>query len=456
MGTLSPDSIFTPHKLIPFLDAHQAAEVVTVAFSGGVDSSVLLHALSRLRDDGRLSVALEAIHVNHGLQLEAEQWGIHCQQFCAHLGVPLHLISVDATPQPGRSPEESAREARYRAFRDQLMEGDQLVTAHHLDDQAETFLLQALRGAGPRGLSAMSPVMGLGQGWLLRPLLTFSRRSLLEYARVEKLEWVEDPTNRQLSADRNYIRHQIMPALKERWPAASSTLSRSASHCAEASSLLDGWAREQLIDIAPGEPLPLLEGEPVESSKMRVRHWLEHSGAGVPDTVHLQRIVDEMVRGREDATPLVHWSNRDGDEVRVRRFRGSLYLEIGGDNKMDSPYSVEWDLCSPLRLPGMGMQLVAREVAGRGINRELVDGRTITIRSRRGGERCRLPGAKQSRTLKNLLREDSVPPWKRGMIPLIFIDDELAQVVGHFICDPFLAKDGESGWWIEDIPLEEE
>ncbi len=432
---------FSPQQLVPFLNKHPVSGTIFVAFSGGVDSSALLHALAMLRSEGDYGFAVEAIHVNHGLQSESVQWGEHCQRFCNQLEVPLHLLKVDAKPKSGESPEESARKARYHAFAEQIQNGDQLFTAHHQEDQAETFLLQALRGAGPRGLSAMGEVVLFSEGELMRPLLQFSQQSLQEYALREHLEWVEDPTNQEQSADRNYIRHEILPRLKTRWTAAASTLSRSARHCAEASLLIETWSAEQLNGVAVGDPMPIFELEPVENRRARIRHWLEKNGAGLPDAVHLQRIIKEVIEARKDATPLVRWKNREQREVAVRRFQNLLYLVMDEERYNFPDVCVEWDLLHPMVIPELGVKLVGRRIAGDGIREELLQGRRVTVRSRVGGERCYSGGSKQRRTLKNLLRERAVPPWKRNRIPLVFVDDELAQVVGEFVCDTFAAGD---------------
>ncbi len=431
-----------------------------------MDSSVLLHALSQLRDSGVLHSQLQAIHVNHGLQPEARQWEGHCRKFCQEHEVPLRLLSVDASAATGESPEESAREARYRALNGQLGVGDRLLTAHHQEDQAETFLLQALRGAGPRGLSAMGCVKILEQGALLRPLLPFSQQSLREFAIREGLSWVEDPTNQELLADRNYIRHRILPLLKARWPAAPSTLSRSARHCAEAAALIDLWGSELMADTSRGNPLQLRDGEPEVKTKLRIRHWMEMNGVGVPDEAHLSRIIREVIGGRADAEPLVRWRDRSGTVVEVRRFQRALHLLLGERVEVSPPVVEEWDLEGVLQWPLLRVGLRALPVVGGGIRRELLQGQRVTVRARVGGERCQPPGSMQRRTLKNILRERGVPPWERDRIPLLFVGDELAQVVGHFVSAPFAAggdnglngggKGEETGLLVESIPQKNE
>ncbi len=432
---------FAPHTLPPFLQQYPTKGQRWVALSGGVDSTVLLHALAQLNLQH-----LSAVHIHHGLQAEADQWAAHCQQFCDQLNIPLTILQVDAQPEPGESPEAAARHARYRAFESLLQPGDQLLTAHHQQDQAETFLLRALRGSGPRGLAAIRPFRPLGAGQLLRPLLAISQQALLNYAEAEQLSWVEDPSNQWLDADRNFLRQQILPLLNQRWPAAAATLSRSSSHCAEADQLQQQWGREALESLVEGEPLPLLEGEPAQQLKLRIRSWLDLNQIDQPDTVHMTRILDEVVHAREDATPLVSWRGLDGELVQVRRFQGTLYLQQSWGEFLFE--TAEWDLQQPLALTE-NRKLVAAPVQGAGLSAASLKDRSVTIRWRSGGERCCVAGGKQRRTLKNLLREAGIPPWEREQIPLLYIGDELAAVVGYFICEPFAAVEREEGIQVE-------
>ncbi len=429
---------FSPHTLSPFLQEYPTSGWRWIALSGGVDSIVLLHALAQLNLE-----CIRAVHIHHGLQIEADQWVEHCQQFCDHLNVPLTVLQVDARPGPGESPEAAARHARYRAFESLLKPGDQLLTAHHQQDQAETFLLRALRGSGPCGLASMRPYRPLGEGQLLRPLLAVSQQALLNYAEAQQLNWMEDPSNQWLDADRNFLRQQIFPLLNQRWPAAASTLSRSSTHCAEADQLQKQWGGDALALLTVDEPLPLLEGEPVQQLKLRIRSWLDLNRVDPPNTVHMTRILDELVNAREDATPLVSWRGLDGAPVQLRRFRQALYLQQFWGKPLFE--SIEWDLQQPLMVTAY-RQLLATPVQGAGISVASLQGRSVTIRWRSGGERCCVAGSKQRRTLKNLLREAAIPPWERGQIPLLYVGDELAAVVGHFICEPFVATEEEKGF----------
>lgn len=421
------------HQLQTVLDAHPTSGRRWVALSGGVDSTVLLHLLARLPASKRV----HAVHVHHGLQAVADRWVTHCQQLCERLHTPLEIRYVDATPTRGESPEAAARAARYRAFESLLEAQDQLLTAHHQQDQAETFLLRALRGSGSRGLAAMRVSRPLGQGVLLRPLLSLPQQALIDYAEAEALSWIEDPSNQQLDADRNFLRQQILPRLQERWPAAAATLSRSAAHCAESDGLLQQWGSVRLDGLRKGEPLPLITGEPLLECKASVRSWLDLNRVDPPDTAHMERILQELIPAREDATPLVEWRGIDGAKIRLRRFQQALYIEPP-QGEVTLQGGELWDWREPLRLTQQWV-LRAEQTEGVGLSLSALQGRPLTVRWRCGGERCQPAGSTHRRTLKNILRERKVPPWERSQIPLLFIGDELVEVVGHFICEGFAA-----------------
>ncbi|MGH8279119.1 MAG: tRNA lysidine(34) synthetase TilS, partial [Gammaproteobacteria bacterium] len=232
--------IFGPEQLFESLRGLPAAQRYWVGFSGGLDSSVLLQALARLRP--RLGGELHAVHVNHHIHRDSGEWQAHCRAQCAALGVALVCRDVQVVPAHGESLEAVARERRYHVYRELLEVSDLLLLAHHEDDQLETFFLQALRGAGVRGLAAMPRLAACGAGQLARPLLGFTRAELRVWAEAQGFPWLEDPANTELRFDRNYLRAQVLPVLKVRWPAAAETVSRSARHCAEAAELLAAQA----------------------------------------------------------------------------------------------------------------------------------------------------------------------------------------------------------------------
>lgn len=293
-----------------------------VAFSGGLDSTALLYALAALRAEVT-GLQVRAVHINHHLLPQANEWAAHCSSVAAKLDVPLKVVDVNVVQGAGISTEASARDARYRVLEDELQDGELLLTAHHQEDQLETVLLQLLRGAGVTGLSAMPADAPFGRGRHLRPLLDVSRAELEEQVRTSGLTWVEDSSNAALEYDRNYLRHNVIPALRERWPGAAATATRSARHLAEAQSLLDELARIDLASAVEGEALLVSALQVLTPSRARnlLRFWIREHGFRPPSTVKLQEVLRQMLESRPDAHPRVAWEGAE-----IHRRRGRLYL----------------------------------------------------------------------------------------------------------------------------------
>jgi tRNA(Ile)-lysidine synthase len=433
MMEFSPDALYAVLARVP-------ARRFLLACSGGLDSTVLLHALAALR--GRLAPAeIIAVHVDHGLHAQSSAWSAHCARACDALGLPCMRLSVAARPARGVSPEDAARRARYAALAAQLVPDDVLLTAHHQDDQAETLLLQLLRGSGPRGLAAMPVRSELGAGVLLRPLLDFERADLQRYARAHKLTWIEDHSNADTGFDRNYLRHEVMPRLLARWPAMARTLSRSARHCAEAAALIREVAADDLHAVRDpeGNNLDLrgLTRLSVERQRQVLRAWIEVSGLPLPDSRQLAHIFTDVIATGMDATPVQRWPG-----VELRRYRERLYLMpplVVHDSRGVYP----WSLDSPLDIPGIGV-LRAQAVMGEGLSSRTLRQGAITVRFRRGGERVKPARRSHTHALKHLLQEAGVPPWQRDRVPLIYCGEVIAAVVGLCVCEGFQAGADET------------
>jgi tRNA(Ile)-lysidine synthase len=400
-----------------------------IAYSGGLDSTVLLDLLTGLRE--RLGVSLSAVHVDHGLNPASAAWACLCEDRCAALGVPLVLRRVEVRLRDGRGPEAAARAARYAAFRDLLGPADLLLTAHHRDDQAETLLLALLRGAGLKGLAAMPKVSSLGAGRLVRPLLAFGRADLQTYARARGLDWVEDPSNLDLELDRNWLRRQVLPLLAKRWPAVGRSLARSAGHCAEAATLIDGLAAGAAARLQGERPGTLsvsrLLGIDGPLCRAVLRHWIGSLGLPVPDTRHLARVMGEVLPARPDASPLVAWAGAE-----VRRYRDDLFA-LAGLPPIPAGLDLAWER-SPLNLPnGLG-RLHLSDAAGRDVAPETLGLGPLRVRFGGTGLRCRPLGAPHHRPLKHLYQEAGVPPWLRGYVPLVFAGDHLVAVGDLHLC----------------------
>ncbi len=431
---------FTPAQLLDQLAQLPLAQRYWVAYSGGCDSTVLLHALATLRD--QLPLELHALHVNHNLHDAAPTWAAHCRVVCEALAIPLQEVNVDARGARGESPEAAARAARYRIFNEVLNTGDGLLLAHHRDDQAETLLLQLLRGSGPRGLAAMPVYRSQGAGWLGRPLLNFSRQDLCRYAEVEKLEWIDDPSNFDTEFDRNFLRQRVLPLLQDRWPAATTTLARAAGHQAETAELLHQLAEEDWR-LTAGPRADTLRIESLlrlsaERQRNVLRYWIDAVNTlPLPDRQRLLRILTEVITAAGDAEPCIRWPGGQ-----VRRFAGLLYLLATEPASNSTPLS--WDLSGRLEL-GDGRVLQATPVTGEGLKANLPQMATITVRFRQGGEVCRPAGRGHRHSLKNLLQEWGVPPWERCRVPLLYVNEDIAAVVGYCTCEPHQAGSNEAG-----------
>ena len=434
-----------PEALLGQLDRQLPRPVgYWVAYSGGLDSTVLLHLLATLRP--RLAAPLAAIHVDHGLQPESPAWAEHCRRVCAELEIPLHSLQVDATPRSGESPEAAARQARYAAIAEILGPQAMLLTAHHRDDQAETLLLQMLRGAGVEGLSAMPAVRPWNRGWLARPLLGVRRESIRAWGEARDLHWVEDPSNMLGAADRNYLRHQVMPAILARWPAAVDSMSRSAEHCADAAGMLRCLAERDLRDVSIADRLELshLRSLPPARSRNLLRQWLREHQAPPLSSRRLQDALQQLCHARPDAEVRVAWGG-----VEIRRFRDQAWLIRPSPMAAERPM-IDW-VGEELRL-ATGLGRVRRFEAAGGISPQAWRDGRVQIGYRDSGFQCRPAGRSGSRTFKKIAQEYGIPPWQRDMVPVLLIDGRPAAVANYCICQPFAADADQLGWMIEWIP----
>jgi len=400
-----------------------------VALSGGMDSIVLLHSMARLRDKG-VDWQLSAVHVHHGLNAAADDWSRFCDTTCQTLNIPYTLFQVDASPVPGESPEATARVLRYQALAGVMVGGDALLTGHHQDDQAETLLLQLMRGCGPSGLAAMPKATAFSAGLLVRPFLAYSRQQLLEYATEQNLDWVEDSSNRDSRYDRNYLRHDILPQLITRWPGVVSSLCRTASNMAEASFLLDELAKQDLQQVkTPQIGVLKLEGLlALNDTRLRnlLRFWLRELHLPVPSHTQMQHIFSDVIHARKDSNPCVTWSG-----VEIRRYRGNLYA-LATLTAVGPEQDIVWDLSAPITINGVG-SLRLRKTQGMGLNPDLLARTDLCIRFRQGGERIQPARRGHQHELKKLFQEAGIPPWERDRTPILYQGDAIVAVAG--LCD---------------------
>ena len=399
--------------------------VVWVALSGGLDSSLLLRlAAEACRRHPR---PLHALHVHHGLQAAADGFESHCRRLCSHLGVPLFVERVAVDLAAGQGLEGAAREARYAAFARRVAPGETLWLAQHRDDQAETFLLAALRGSGVRGLAGMPATRVWRERRLERPLLPVSREALEDEAARCGFAWVEDPSNADEGLDRNYLRHCLMPGLTARWPHAVAALSRSAALAGEAEGLLGELAELDLERLGgEAERLPIAKLAALSRPRQRllVRHACARLALPTPPARRLATLLEQL-DARADGETRVVWP---GAEARL--WRGVLHL-MAPPPALPASWERHWDGMAPLTTPlGIcAVGLVGPPEARGG----------VVLRPRRGGERLRLAG-RGARDLKRLLQELAVPPWERQRLLVAWQVDETREETPVALLDPLEAR----------------
>lgn len=425
-----------------FLQQHPQLNQLWVAYSGGLDSQALLHRLADLLSQIESEVTLRAIHVHHGLQRQADEWEAHCVSTCRQWQIPLQIHHVALKPMKGESIEEAARVARYRIFEKYIGEHACLVTAHHEDDQAETLLLQLVRGAGVHGLAAMPELAPFGKGILWRPLLNTARADIEQYAKQHRLTWVEDPSNQDIRFDRNFLRLHIFSLLKQRWPHINRTLHRSARHCAEAAHCISERARELLTQCRGSQPNSLQISSLMQLSaqwrKMVLREWLYQFAGCLPSQNQLQRIQQEVIASRLDANPLVVVG-----EQQIRRYRGELFIwQPLPDDFLKKEYT--WDLQQDMDLFPFRLRLTAKRAIGKGIDPFMIT-LPLRIQFRQGGERCQPAGRIGSHPLKKLMQEWQIPPWLRPYIPILYEGEKIVAVTGYCVTQEYVVSQDQEG-----------
>jgi len=440
-----------PSDLPAFVEAKLKSWVLpgrhlTLALSGGVDSVALLDILAPLRTS--LHFPLSAVYVNHQISPNAADWAGFCARLCAGYNIPFQVVKVNLKGQPGESLEALARDARYRVFAEQ--QADFIVLAQHLDDQAETLLLQLLRGAGAKGMSAMGVTReGLGvrgEGGVetlhyLRPLLDVPRRLILDYAALHGLQWVEDESNADISYDRNYLRHRVLPELEKRFPGYRVTFARASRNLAESAQLSDDLASmDRAIAVVNGnlrvDALRSLSGA---RARNLLRYWLAEFGMPMPSAGRLENLLQQLCSARDDAQVRISL----GDTV-IRRYRGEVCLK----KKVLAPQpelALIWAFQDELELPDSGGRLLFERTTGQGLSLARLSAEPVTVRLRQGGERLRPDCLRPTRSLKNLLQEAGMPPWQRQRLPLLFSGEKLVFVPGIGAACEYQAGEGEIG-----------
>ena len=424
---------------------------IVVAYSGGVDSQVLLAALSTLKQQNKLANPITVCHVHHGLSINADDWQQFAVQQCQQFSLPLVVHKLRLEKQPQQSLEAIARDARYQHLVKTSTEPAFIVTGHHLNDQTETFLLALKRGSGLKGLSAMASHSRLAQHTLIRPLLEIDRKDIVNYAEQKNLSWIEDESNQDQAFDRNFIRHSIVPELVQRWPSFNKTLSRSASHCQDAQLLLDELAEQDLTQcLISNSVLNIEQLQALSQVRFNhlIRYFLAQHDSLMPSTSQLSQLYGQL-SAEEDKTPEVkvaeHW---------LRRYQGALYLTTTLADV--SAFSADIEVSSissnsaVVELPDNLGSIMLNSLSEHNLSQSRLDdpvpmsmlapkhGQTITLRFTHNNPKCLPDYRHQSRPLKKVLQELAIPPWQRKRIPFIYYDNELVAAVGHFVCKAFM------------------
>lgn len=429
---------FAPQLEAFLLPRLKQGQRVCVGLSGGRDSVVLLHALSRLAPSLGVPLILSAVHVHHGISPNADAWADFCIEFCQSCGVPLDIVRVDVPRDSGEGLEAAARRMRHGVFA--ARDADWLTLAHHRDDQAETVLLNLLRGAGLAGAAGMLPERPQAHGpALIRPLLDVPRSEIEAYAVAHGLRWIDDESNEDVHYRRNFLRREVIPRLEEKFSGAQRALARAARHFAEGAELLNELAaidRAAVLTSAGRVGLSALNELPPARARNLLRHEWLNAGFRAPDT----RWIDEARHQLSTASALSETCLKTPDgELRV--YRGELYIVRHRPCTADS--IIYWNGEDELPWAGGRVRFVA--LNGGGIQRALLEAGAVYIRPRQGGERLQTHPARPRRSLRNLLQEASIPAWERNYLPYLWSCERLAWVAGLGVDVKFACSTGEAG-----------
>ena len=396
----------------------------------------------------RYEFSLLALHVDHNINPQSGDWAEQCANFCQSRNIPFRSTRLDQFYSRDRVPENEARIARYDWLRTQISEKDILLTGHHKDDQAETLILNLMRGAGARGLSGIQEFRQFGKGKLVRPMLQFTKEQILDYAANHEVGYINDPANDDLRYDRNYLRHLVLPALTERWGSAVENISQSASFLSDARSLLDDLAE---FDVAACRTIgtaflsigyQLNKAEFQKLSRARqinlIRYWIRIHAIPEPGRKSLNNFLGIAVDGTAD------YAEMDWEGYKLCLFQKCLYLAPNfAQNALEST-KVSWNLQQSLVLESAGIRLIPNPVVGKGINIDRLP-ESVSVCFREGGERFRMSGQRHSSKLKKLLQTHSIPPWERRMLPLVYCQDKLIAVAPWCVSNDFAASEGQNG-----------
>ena len=422
---------------------------ICVSLSGGIDSIVLLHALKKVSNK---DFSIRAIHINHNLHEGSQSWADFCQKTCDQIQIQINIHSVKINNKEGFGIEAAARKVRYQKFQESIQEGEWLMTAHHQDDQLETILLRMARGTGVEGLQGIQKQFNFGRGNILRPLLDVSKSEILGYAMKNKLDWVEDTSNQETHFDRNFLRMKVIPTLKERWPAFSSSVSRLSNISTQTSTLLKELAEQ---DLGPDCPIKNLDIEIFNNKSIGriiniIRFLMFKNEMSVPSMKVLNSGVSTLLNPKS-VNPSMVWDN-----YCIKRYLDKLYfLKLSELQPNQGNQLINWSIDEPLILDESGSMLLATIIKGQGLSLKKCD-KNLDVQFRKGGESIRPVGHKITKKLKKLFQEDHILPWVRDKIPLLYKKNELIGVGDLWFNQNYIASEEEDGFlvnWTRNINI---
>jgi len=426
---------------------HKNARRLMVALSGGVDSVSLLYKLCELRTHYDLSIA--ALHVDHQIQPESEQWMKHCQAQCDELKVPLKTIKLNLQDS-GHGQEAAARQARYDWFHSQITPADVLVLAHHMGDQIETVLLRLFRGSGLLGLGAMHEIRQFGLGWMARPLLGVSKEEIIAYAKQMDLRYIEDPSNLDTYIDRNFVRHEVLPLIRLRWPSVDQTIFRSSDHLKTIQSSLDKGAQVDLkMFLCLSKPTLLGDygciriGDLINLDQTRIvdllRYWIRCEGLTLPSTGKMNELMRQVFGNETMGRGGIRWK-----EGEFRAYRGFLYL-LPVQPKLCNPVTQHWQGLDALRIKEVEVALSVRRRRGSGIRVSFIKNSPFILDWQHKARVIRPSRSRHNRTIKNLFQESGIPSWERCRLPYVYLGDDLVCIPGLAVEKAYAASGTEIG-----------
>lgn len=460
-------------RLKDFLETHTRIDALVVAYSGGLDSQALLHLCKHFIDTGasksstRPALKLKAIHVNHGIHPEAKNWQVFCEKNCQR--IDSDFISETIHISQSNNLEAQARRLRYACFEKHCGEKEVLLTAHHQDDQLETILFRLFRGGGIDALSGMPATRNLSRALLFRPLLNESKSQLLVYAQEKQLEWIEDDSNQDTNFSRNFIRSELIPLIRTRWPQVASNVERSAALLAEQADMLQQLAQDDLSALKSqqtdleqwGDCISLTAFKQLTLARQKnvLRFWMKSFAVNMPSEKRLQALINFATDSRESAGEMF-WQDYDAHtQLSWRVFEAHLFLfreavsgnisdnEVSDNSPEHEPTEEIWHVATQSELNDHGRIYRAYITNDVGIDPDI---KTLTIARRQGGERCQPLERAHSQSLKKLFQEYRVPSWERDTLPLFYSEEKLVAVANLWICAEF-ASDKTGAWQIQRL-----